>query len=430
MDAAWRVAMARTAAAAVAAGFFAAAGCAGRRAVAPGMHVVWTRADRAYVTPIDSLIPADGDSLTFFEDGSPIAGGIAGRAPGEDLAVVRLTGGSLRGVKRLARLEVRAARAALRVPRRLRVGFPGPGRASLLFSCPGLTLAAGPDEGGPLTREQLSGRSYRFLPGPGAPGGGGLWPDTLVASLFDESTDEEIALERGDLDLAVFWPGELSRHMRDRARWRGFVLAPRSVGVVGAIEVDSASAASGRLPDPVRRALASLNPGVFRGDLAPFPVPGGADSTRAAPPGGGARFEVDHGCPGWDLMERTLERSGEGRGGAGAGVRVRVMYLDAPPGDWNAVAVRAARYVMDGRFPTALVARADSLLTRDRLVAGAESPGSAPPTEAELWDAIRFVPLYAVRCPVVCDPALRAYARALGPRLVGLLRCAPEEGGP
>jgi hypothetical protein len=414
-------------AAAVAGGVFAAAGCAGPRAIAPGMHVVWTRADRAYVTPIDSLTPADGDSLTFFEDGSPIAGGIAGRPPGEDLAVVRLTGGSLRGVKRLQRLEVRSARATLWVPRRLRVGFPGPGRASLLFSCPGLTLAAGPGQGGPLARERLSDRSYRFLPDSGAPRGEGLWPDTLVASLFDESTDEEIALERGDLDIAVFWPGELSPHMRDQARWRGFVLAARSTGVVGAVEVDSVPLAAARLPDPVRRALASLNPGVFRGDLAPFLGAGGADSAAEAPPSDGARFEVDHRCPGWDLMERALDRGDEGRAGPGGGARIRVMYLDAPAGDLSAVAARAARYVKDGRFSPALVARADSLLATYPYVAGA---APAPPTPAELWDAIRFVPLYAVRCPVVCDPALRTYARALGPRLVGMLRCGPEGGGP
>jgi len=53
----------------------------------------------------------------------------------------------------------------------------------------------------------------------GAASAAGVWPDTIHVHLFDEASDQEIALERGDIDAAVFWPAELSTRMRGDARW-------------------------------------------------------------------------------------------------------------------------------------------------------------------------------------------------------------------
>src|SRR5205814_1296313 len=77
----------------------------------------------------------------------------------------------------------------------------------------------------------LAENEYRFVRDPGA--AATPWPDTIMVGLFGETSDEEIALERGELDVAVFWPGEASARLRADPRWRGFGYGWRGQLVAG-----------------------------------------------------------------------------------------------------------------------------------------------------------------------------------------------------
>jgi hypothetical protein len=158
---------------------------------------------------------ATGLLVTIEERGHVRASGDVVQVIDARLAVVRLAIGSLARAKKLDRLRVKAERPAVSPVPVLRVGYPSGTRASLAFACPGFapsfTLAA------QAYRTEAAGadafRCVRVSPAGAAPA-----PDTLLVRLYGESADEEIALERGELDVAVFWPGELSTRMReDRA---------------------------------------------------------------------------------------------------------------------------------------------------------------------------------------------------------------------
>jgi len=102
----------------------------------------------------------------------------------------------------------------------LRVGVPAQHRWNLLFVC---DAPASPPRFGSAAyvRDSLdtSGERWLRVPQPAVDSAGAMAPDTLVVRAFDEATDEEIAFERGELDAAVFWPGELSARMRFDARF-------------------------------------------------------------------------------------------------------------------------------------------------------------------------------------------------------------------
>ena len=117
----------------------------------------------------------------------------------------------------------------------LRVGLPGRGRANLLFDCsapvPIPRLSYWPYE-----PDSLDPGSHRWLRGtqddswrqwdnsgrnePPAVTPMAAFPDTLILRFYDDVTDQEIALERHEVDVAVFWPGELPARMRADPRWR------------------------------------------------------------------------------------------------------------------------------------------------------------------------------------------------------------------
>src|SRR4029077_8015933 len=82
-----------------------------------------------------------------------------------------------------------------------------------------------------------------FRAGRGSPMGAPPAPDTLLVRLYGESADEEIALERGELDVAVFWPGELSTRMREDPRWGGALLGLRAHGVIAVAALHGAGGA-------------------------------------------------------------------------------------------------------------------------------------------------------------------------------------------
>lgn len=323
--------------------------------------VVWARADRVYIAAPDSLALAPGDLLTLARGKKTVATGEVVQVLARDLAAARLTSGSLERA-RLDRLSVLTERPPLRALAVLRIGYPGRGRASLLFECarsrPRPPLSA-------FRTDSLAVNAYRFVRTGdtlGAP-----WPDTILVRLFGESADEEIALERGELDLAVFWPGEASSRLRADPRWQR--LAYGSRGVLAAI------APAGGAPvalSPDLAPLAALNDELFRGDLAPWRDAGASSAPSAREPSpADLRFVVDPSCPGRPTIERFLAR-----------VSPRAEARQDP------AAVRLT-YLFDSNI-----------------------------------QSLRVTPLFAVRCAVVSEPGLRAHVAALGAdAIVNMLDC-------
>jgi hypothetical protein len=190
-----------------------------------------------------------------------------------------------------------------------------------------------------------------------------IWPDTLHVFLFYDPLDEEIALERGELDVAIFWPGELSRRIREDVRWRGFPVGRRSHGVL-AISGNSGVKASGDVEfrsGPLARlapdssAAESFNQEFFRGDLSLLHP--GTGQWTLFPRGIGA----DARMPGHDVLRKRLQLGPDDM--ANRGPSHRLLYVEASP---------------------------DTAATST------------------------FIPLFRVACPVVCVPSLRPLVNALG----------------
>lgn len=348
--------------------------------------VVWVGDDHVYIAfPGDSTAVRAEDRLTFVHRGKPIATGEVAAVHAGELAVATLTSGSLRKIKRLDRLRIRSERRALRPLRLLRVGYPSRQRPGLLFSCERMAVRDGflRETGGALVPlGDAYGVVRDSLAADRSP-----WPDTLLVRLFDEATDEEIALERGELDAGVFWPGELSPHLRDDPRWRNDLYGLWASGLVAAIWDGSESPGDSTTAlRPQRPDLAALNRLLFRGDLTPWSVAERAASDSLSVPEetpvwpDSARYAVDPRMPGHDALERFLNRRT-----APDAPLVRLLYLEVPVRE--PVALRRA---LGDRGAT---------------------------------------PLFALRCPVVCRPELRPYLEAIGPdALVDLHDCSPGEG--
>jgi len=235
----------------------------------------------------------------------------------------------------------------------LRIGLPK--RGNLLFNCDG--QPAPPRIGSALyAADSLdpSGRRWRRSPSAATDSASLLAPDTLTVRAFSDPTDEEIALERGELDVAVFWPGELSAHMRSDERFRDPELGPRASGVLACLR------SSGDTAGVSRADMEVLNREAFGGDL--LPLSQSAPDTANAP---SAVYIVDPAVPGRKHLERILTRIPR----AGGTRTLKLVYLDQP-------------------------------------VAGLDGMASS-------WGT-GVAPLFAVRCPVLASPAVRAEVRAIG----------------
>jgi hypothetical protein len=205
------------------------------------------------------------------------------------------------------------------------------------------------------------------------------WPDTLLVRLFDEAADEEIALERGELDAAVFWPGEVSSHLREQPLWRDYLSGTMKRGVVAATwkAADAARDSSDSLSFASDSLLASLNREIFAGDLEPLREGGQSILPSRS---GSLRFEVDPSLPGRQLLERFLNRGRKPHSARDSAAVVQVRILDLP-------------------------------------IASTWAPGTAP--------------LFAIRCPLVSATQLQPYLAALGPDLlVGMIECRPATPRP
>jgi hypothetical protein len=262
----------------------------------------------------------------------------------------------------------------------LRVGLPSPRRANLLFTCDG---PVGPPRIGSATyaRDTLDAAGRRWLRVEGTAAtqvasvtgdsAGALAPDTLIVRAFEDATDEEIAFERGELDAAVFWPGELSARMRSDARFRDPELALRARGAVVCVATAADTLA------PLRADLDALDREAFGGDLLPW-----RDLEPDPRPEAPARWSVDATLPGARPLERILARVAR----PGGTRTLKLMYVDQP-------------------------------------VAAADAATAA-------WRTPGVTPLFAVRCPVLVRPAALANVRSIGTRAFAALAPCGEGTGP
>jgi hypothetical protein len=335
-------------------------------------RVLWLRDDLVYVGTADSTSLSAEMTLEFSRGKKTLGTARVVRMLDPHVALARLATGSLARERKLDRVAVRGEAAPIVRVGLVRVGLPGRGRVNLLFRCAETGVQArlaGADYG----TDSLPGRGLRLrrasAEGWGAAGG----PDTIDVRFFSDAADQEIAIERGELDVAVFWPGELSPRMRADPRWRDFERGLRARGVLVGERAPRDTAAIDT------RALGVLEREGFSGDLLPW-----RELEPAAAPGGTrpVTWQVDPAIPGARLLERMLQRGGVSPGATVA----RLRFLDVP------------------------VAASDA-------VAGA-------------WRAPGVEPLYAIRCPVLVTPRLRSLFAAMGgaDAFANLVRC--EVGTP
>jgi hypothetical protein len=185
-------------------------------------------------------------------------------------------------------------------------------------------------------------------------------PDTLLVRTFTDAADQEIALERGEVDVAVFWPGEPSARMRADPRWRGFARGIRA----GDVLVASPGTAV---------ALRRMNHDLFGDDLLESAALASDTSTVERP----ARWIVS--VPNPD--RRTLERTLLGRGTRSAWPTTTGLW-------YRSAADRR-------RDPT------------PRPLQGVSAVIDGP-------DPDRAVEVFTVRCPVVAARAAQPVVAALG----------------
>jgi hypothetical protein len=334
-------------------------------------RVLWLRNGDVYVAAPDSGALAPGMTLEFARGSRPLAIAKVTRMLDAHVALARLESGSLADERRLDELVIRAEAAPVERVGRVRLGLPGRERVSLLFRCvrTGVeTRLAGTD----YDPDTLRGGRLRLLrrpPETPADGPPPTAPDTLDVRFFSDAADQEIALERGELDVAVFWPGELSARMRADPRWKDFARGVRARGVLAAVH-----AARDTLPfDP--RPLAALAREAFAGDLLPWrelePAPAPAAAPRPV------RWQVDPALPGARILERILQRAGN----PPITRTARLTWLDVP------------------------------VAARDAVQATWRTPGVEP--------------LHALTCPVLVAPALRPPFAGMGgaDAFANLLRC-------
>ena len=325
-------------------------------------HVIWSGGGRLYLASEDSLDLPSGSRLTLMRRHQPVASAVLERVVDGHLLTARLLNAESRALRKPGELEVRIAGPSWTPRARLRIGIPGRGRPNPFARCASDSLS--PPGSGGWRADRVEATSERLVRAAGAaPGAEPRWPDTLEVRRFEESTDEEIALERGELDVAVFWAGELSAAARQRPDRLEILLGARAHEALAA-EYDGADSSAGG-PSATERsagALDRLNRERYRGDLEAAPATKPDAASRAAP-AAPTRFRVDTAIAGHAEIERALN-SGASTGAAAG----------APPG-------AAAHAVLIRLVDTSTTAATVAM---------------------------------RARCAVVCEPGLGDYVRALG----------------
>ena len=331
-------------------------------------RVLWSRDGAIYVAADDTTALIPGMTLELRRGRKRIATATVTRRLDGHVAVARLDSGSLERERKLERLKLRGeAPAVARIPS-LRLGLPGRGRTSLLFRCASTGVEAR-FAGAEYRADTLRAGALRLVR-VAADGfaTSATAPDTMHVRFFSSAADQEIALERGELDVAVFWPGELSPRMRTDPRWRDAERGLRARGVIVAL-----LPARDTLGIPAA-AVAALDREAFAGDLLPWGELEPAATQAATAPVG---WQVDPALPGAQLLERIL-----GRASSPAATRLaRLSFLDVP------------------------------VAARDAVQSTWRGPG--------------VLPLFALRCPVLATPAFRPALGAWGgaDAFANLLRC-------
>jgi len=345
-------------------------------------HIVWTQGNRIYLAAPDSLRLEPGTMLTFQDKKKTVATGEVLNVFEQTFVVANLTSGSFKKIKHPDRLAVVAEPKPPKAPPKLRIGYPSSNQDTLFFACDSVGIDLPAAGFGAL---RSSDHLYQLTRNAEVPDTA-FWPDTLIVRFFDDPADEEIALERNEIDAAVFWPGEPSMHIRDKLRWGGEPSGLRQRGIVAALflafhtTVDSLTTAT-----TTRRIGSKLNDDLFRGDLAPCgtSVVDTTSAIRDLP----IRFDVDSRLPGHDELQKVLDRAWKTNAVAKATDPVRITYLDMP---------------------------LDSLRT----------PLSVSGITDKPIKISAALCLFQIRCPILCSPASRSAVEAIGPEnIVSLLRC-------
>lgn len=206
-----------------------------------GGIVLAVRENRVYLEVPPAAALQSGQTITLLSGERTIATAVITRVYDSEIAVATLSSGSLAGVANLQELRVTVDRHPA-PPALLRVGYPSSRRVAAGFRCRNARLSPALDT---LGYRAVSRSDPHRLVRDTSITAEAPWPDTLVVRFFDESADQEIALERGELDVAVFWPGELSKHMRESPHFRDLGMA-RPAG--GAADTAMAEAAAGADP--------------------------------------------------------------------------------------------------------------------------------------------------------------------------------------
>ncbi len=353
------------------------------------MHAraLWVRGERVYVALLDTLSISAGHSLTFRDGKKLVAtGAFTGERAG-DVIAVRILTGSLGAVKKLERLSIGGEAPSTRAPRSVRWGYPSSLRRPLLFTCGACALRL-ERLGAPYRIVEERDDAYRLVRMRDGDDGS-AWPDTIVVRLYDESSDQEIAFERGDIDAAVFWPGEASRHARDLTGPTRLFTAPREQGILIAT-------GSGALDASDFAPMGRMNDVLFHGDLVPYlrPAPDGEPEGGATAGGRDGRalpFDVDSRIPGAGLLRRALApEHAPGAGGvAPPPVRVAFLPVSIDPDSISQAALK-----------------------------------SIP----EMGDGPRSVRLFTMGCPVVAHADLVPFLERVGVgAFVNLFDCVPPE---
>ena len=294
--------------------FAAIGGVAAAHAAPFDARVIWSRGDRAYVVARDSVWVSPGSSLRFFEKKKEIAAGVVVLIEDSTLVVARITAGSLARVKHFDRIRVDAEPGTSAPRTALRVGYPSRARVQPFFECRRMVL-----EPRGYQADTLGERSYRLVRSAPKP----PEPDTLEVRLFDDAADEEIALERGELDAAVFWPGEASAHIRESMRWGGTPKPIRARGFIGLRPIGKVNytfeLALGRFPKRQEELFNRLNADLFRGDLVTLQYARPDSLFKPT-----VSFDIDPTLPGRESIQRALGRA------AGPSNRWTLTFLDEP----------------------------------------------------------------------------------------------------